>query len=222
MSLFICRFCGSERKNLNAKSNHESRCNLNPDKINTWNKGLTKETSDVLAEFAEKCKILRKNKKHSEETKKKIAKSLKGKAKGIASTFDKESERRRKISEAAKRDGRGGYIKGSGNGKKGWYKGFFCDSSWELAYVIYCLDHSIPIKRNREKRFYEYQGKKKVYIPDFVVSSELIEIKGFKSDEWDAKLKHNQDVKVLYKEDLEHVFEYVKTTYGKNFLNMYE
>lgn len=27
----------------------------------------------------------------------------------------------------------GGYRKGSGRGKKGRYKGYWCDSSWELA-----------------------------------------------------------------------------------------
>ena len=29
----------------------------------------------------------------------------------------------------------------TGKGKKGWYKGFFCSSTYELAYVIFCLDH---------------------------------------------------------------------------------
>ena len=44
-------------------------------------------------------------------------------------------------------------------GIKGWYKGFWCDSSWELAYVIYNLDHGIEFRRNTEKFEYEYCGK---------------------------------------------------------------
>ena len=28
-----------------------------------------------------------------------------------------------------------------GYGKHGWYKEYWCDSSWELAYVIYNLDY---------------------------------------------------------------------------------
>lgn len=32
MSLFICQFCGSERKNANAKSNHEIYCKENPNR----------------------------------------------------------------------------------------------------------------------------------------------------------------------------------------------
>ena len=37
----------------------------------------------------------------------------------------------------------GGKRHGSGRGKKGWYKGYYCDSTWELAWVIYQLDHGV-------------------------------------------------------------------------------
>lgn len=43
----------------------------------------------------------------------------------------------------------GGYRKGSGVGKSGWYNGIYCDSSWELAYVIYHIDNNLPIIRNK-------------------------------------------------------------------------
>jgi len=39
--------------------------------------------------------------------------------------------------------GKGGKRIGSGRGKSGWYKGYWCDSSWELAYVIYNIDHDV-------------------------------------------------------------------------------
>ena len=126
------------------------------------------------------------------------------------------------LSNLAKARGTGGYIKGSGRGKKGWYKGIFCDSSWELAYVIYCLDHNIDIQRNTQKRKYEYLGRIKNYIPDFIVSGELTEIKGFSSQEWLAKIVSNPDVRVLYEKDLDFVFEYVIDKYGKDFIKLYE
>ena len=222
MDIFICQYCGSKRKNSNAKGQHETRCDLNPNKKIPWNKGLTKKTSSILSDFSDNCKMNCVGRKHSDETKQKISLSLKGKSNGIALTPEKETERRRKLSEIAKKRNFGGYVKGSGNGKKGWYKGFFCDSSWELAYVIYCLDHSLSIERNKEKRTYTYKGKTKKYIPDFIVSSRLVEIKGFKTDEWEAKLKFNPDITVLYEEDLSSVFEYVKSTYGKDFIRLYE
>jgi hypothetical protein len=116
----------------------------------------------------------------------------------------------------------GGYRQGSGRGKKGWYKGFFCDSSWELAYVIYCLEHDINIERNTEKRQYIWQGVVKNYIPDFIVHGYLIEVKGYKTEQWLAKLEANPDIRVLYEKDLEPVLDYVKSKYGKDFISLYE
>jgi len=129
---------------------------------------------------------------------------------------------RQKLSTIAKERKFGGYVQGSGRGKKGWYKGFFCDSSWELAYVVYCLEHEIGIKRNTEKRKYVWQGVVKNYIPDFIVQGAIVEIKGYKTEQWIAKLAANPDVSVLYEKDLETVLEYVKFKYGKDFISLYE
>ena len=47
----------------------------------------------------------------------------------------------------------GGLRHGSGRGKKGWYKGYWCDSTWELAWVIYQLDNGkVPVRNKGEKR----------------------------------------------------------------------
>ena len=185
---------------------HEKSCQQNPNRIQRkrspnagpkkgnipWNKGLT-----GLHTAWNKGLVGLKGTPHTEETKK-------------------------RLSEIAKERNLGGYIQGSGRGKKGWYKGFYCDSSWELAYVIYCLDHNISIKRNTEKRKYIWEGVIKNYIPDFIVQGILTEIKGFKTEQWLAKLEANPDIKVLYKNDLEHILEYVRNKYGKNFITLYE
>lgn len=126
------------------------------------------------------------------------------------------------LSKIAKENKLGGYVQGAGRGKKGWYKGFFCDSSWELAYVIYCLEHNIDIIRNTEKLKYIWQGAVKNYIPDFVVQGIVTEIKGYKTEQWFAKLAANPDVTVLYEKDLEAVLKYVKNKYGKDFISLYE
>ena len=110
-----------------------------------------------------------KGKQRPASTKKKISNSLKGKSTGIASTPEKELLRRQKLSEYAKsRKNFGGYVKGSGRGKQGRYKGIWCDSSWELAFVIYHLDHNIPFERNWNKFEYQYEGQTHLYVPDFV------------------------------------------------------
>lgn len=79
-------------------------------------------------------------------------------------------ETKRKISETAKANKKsGGYRHGAGRGKAGWYKGYYCDSSWELAYVIYNLEHNICnfIKNTKDKFEYTFNNEKHFYVPDF-------------------------------------------------------
>lgn len=88
----FCKFCGKECKNKNSLVQHEIRCKLNPNKINTnikdfnakgripWNKGLTKETDKRIAISARHLSETMKVKSghpQSEETKLKISKARK-------------------------------------------------------------------------------------------------------------------------------------------------
>jgi hypothetical protein len=208
-----CLYCYKLFSNKGGLTTHEPYCKNNPNKKIRyrspkaglkkghipWNKGkvglYTKEHIQKLRESGKR-------------------------AKGIASTPDAENARKSKISKSMKKYG--GYRRGSGRGKKGWYKGFFCDSSWELAYLIYCLDKNILIERNTKKLKYIFNGNEKNYIPDFIVDGILTEIKGFKSPQWEAKLKYNPFVKVLYKNDMKPILDYVELTYGKDYIKLYE
>lgn len=114
----------------------------------------------------------------------------------------------------------GGYREGSTHSKHGHYKGIWCDSTYELAYLIYCLDHNIDIKRCNETFEYKYEGKIHKYHPDFIVEGTIIEIKGRKTNLVDVKAESvDKPYKILYKEDLQEVFEYVAKTYNKKYCN---
>lgn len=127
---------------------------------------------------------------------------------------------------AAERHSIGGLRKGSGRGKKGWYQGYFCDSSWELAWVIYSLDHDVKFERNRESFDYTYLGKVKRFYPDFLLEDgTLVEIKGFKTDEYRAKLESfpkDRKLITLYKNEMKVYLDYVMDKFGKDFTNVYE
>lgn len=120
----------------------------------------------------------------------------------------------------------GGYRKGSGRGKSGWYNGIWCDSSYELAWVIYHLDHNIQFERNQESFQYEYNGKTHLYYPDFRLKDggELVEIKGFYNEQTYAKLKSVVKAKltVLGKPEMAKYIDYAKEKYGENFVSLYE
>lgn len=125
-----CQFCGKECKNRNSLCNHERLCKLNPNKQihhdnlkqyrennikgkPAWNKGLTKETSPIIQKGVdtfyknEQLGLHKKFEFHYTE-KMKLEQSLR--MKEIYSKKDPVSHV-------------------CGRSKKGWYKGYYCQSS---------------------------------------------------------------------------------------------
>lgn len=109
----------------------------------------------------------------------------------------------------------GGYREGSGRSKSGYYKGFFCGSTYELVYYIYCKDHNIRVERNEQTYPYEWEGKTHTYLPDFITDDGLVEIKGYHTKQVDAKVSAvDKPIKVLYIKDLEPMMKYLDENYG--------
>lgn len=184
---------------------------------NVWNKGLTIKEYENL-----------KGEEWTIEYSKKISDGLKklfsdGILTGKASTTEKEIERKLKISQTMKKNPKsGGLRKGAGRGKKGYYKGYWCDSSWELAWVIYQLDHNIKIKRNWEKFEYEYNNHKYFYYPDFIIDDTYYEIKGYMTDKNIEKIRQFKGkLKVIDKDNIKDILKYTIDKYGKNYIELY-
>lgn len=71
--------------------------------------------------------------------------------------------------------------KGTGNGWKSWYNGFYCRSLRELAFVIDLDEQNIQWESAEKIRItYELDGKIKTYAPDFLVGNKVYEIKPLK------------------------------------------
>jgi hypothetical protein len=118
---------------------------------------------------------------------------------------------------------KGGYRKGSGRGKSGWYKGYWCDSSYELAFVIYNIDHKIIFERNNNGFEYYIDNIKHKYYPDFIIDNVYYEIKGYERKK--DILKYNSFKKpliVMKKNELKHIFSYIIEKYGKNYIHLYD
>lgn len=117
----------------------------------------------------------------------------------------------------------GGYRPGSGRSKSGWYQGYYCGSTWELAFLIWSIDHGLPIQRCNETFPYVFEGKTRTYLPDFKINDIFVEIKGFNTSQNEAKVSQFVGkLIVLYEEDLQHVFSYVESKYGKDYIKLYE
>ena len=133
----------------------------------------------------------------SQETKDKIAKSLqkekilhfctncnaeigKNKHKLCKKCLTTSSEYKKNLSESLKGKS-GGYRKGGGRGKSQWYNGDHYDSQFEVDYAKLLESKGVKFKRNTKRFYFEWEGRKTYYIPDFLLIEEnrYIELKGF-------------------------------------------
>ena len=223
--MFICKYCNKECKNANSLRNHERLCKLNPDRQltvyekygaipgfntvghKTWNKGLTKHTdervqkgSNSLKKFYETHPANFSGQTHSEEV-------------------------RKLISVAATKSNLTKFDKPSGRGKRGFYKGIYCQSSWELAYVLFCIDHKINFIRNNKYFEYTFEGKAHNYFPDFYLpdTNTYVEVKGYYDKKSQTKVEQFKgSLQLLTAKEMKPILEYVQHTYGENFVMLYD
>lgn len=221
--VYTCSYCGKECHGKNSLKQHETRCKNNPNKIVNyipgfnnkgripWNKGLSKETDDRLQKSGQTL--------HERYE----SGDLKIWCDGL--TKDSDERVAKYVKKMKNNPDCGGYREKSGYGKSGTYRGIFCNSTWELAYLLYCIDNNYKIERCN--KYYMYTGadnEEHKYYPDFIVNDEIIEIKGYVTESWKMKLPvvEKEHIKVLYKEDMQPILDYVINTYGEDFYKLYD
>jgi hypothetical protein len=178
-----------------------NRCNDFSFKV-IWNKGLTKETNKKIKIYSERLKNKYKNgelipsflgKKHSEKT--------------------KENWKKNK--------NMGGIRSGSGKGIKGWYREFYCRSTWELAWLVFQIEHNIKVSKCNESFKYVFENKEHKYFPDFMIGDIYFEIKGFRRKNVSEKInqfpKNKKLILIEGKKEIKPYLTYCKEKYGKEF-----
>lgn len=105
---------------------------------------------------------------------------------------------------------------GQGRSRSGYWKGFFCNSTYELVYYIYMSEHGYKIERNTKAYEYEWKGSKRLYYPDFILNDNLVEIKGYWTPQVQAKIDAvtDKELSVLYYEDLEPMMDWIDSKYN--------
>lgn len=150
----LCQYCSKVCKNLNSLRQHEIRCPHNPNRINTvhagfntkgkkaWNKGLTKETSDVVkrqAELQSKTKKGKPGRKHTDAEKQTLREhALKNKLGGF-------NMRKKTI----------------------FVNGIAVDSSYEKIVAESLTENNIEWKRCDRFKYIDNKNKLHYYTPDF-------------------------------------------------------
>ena len=121
----VCKFCGKVCKNRNSLCNHERLCLSNPDRQQPSNGGISnfdKFNADRKAGLISSW-----NKGLTKETDSRVAQG--------AATFNT-----RFAAGQYKRQSKPHENTFCSKYKYGTYCGYYCDSSWELAFLIYHLD----------------------------------------------------------------------------------
>ena len=110
------------------------------------------------------------------------------------------------------------------NGKKsGHYRGILFQSPWELSYIVYHLEHNISFERNHKYFLYTFENGIHKYYPDFIKLGKYIEIKGWFSKRFKAKVKYfpkTEQLEILNNKDILPYLNYCINKYGKDFLNI--
>ena len=176
-----------------------------------WNSGKTKHSDKTVRAASKKIKAFRKANPTVGFTK--------------HSTHSTEAKAKIKIGSV----NNGGYREGSGRGHKGRYNGIYCDSSWELAFVLWCEIKGREVKRARKRFKYKFEGKLREYLPDFRYKTskgewKYLEVKGFKSEQWQAKKKaFPHDLLFIGKRVIsQQILPLVVSVHGKDFIRLYE
>jgi len=105
---------------------------------------------------------------------------------------------------------------------RGWVGNILCDSSWEMAFVAYCLDNGIEVVRNTRNFAYVYYNKTRYYRPDFLVddgtNQTYVEIKGYMDGKSKRKLDwFNYPIMVIGQKEIGFYLKYAKTVYGERY-----
>lgn len=227
--MFICKYCEKECKSLHSLRAHQAVCKCNDNRkiVNHPNwRGFKANTRKWMHKGGAAKIVLKEDiEKYlndgwvlgvSDEMKNQH-KNFKPPTNGRGSTPEKEMNRRKKISESMKGNTNWMFNKKRGNGKKGWYNGIYCDSTWELAFLFYHIDNNLYIKRCDEKREYIYNGEKHTYIPDFITEEGIIEIKGRYDKKAIEKAKQNPDIIIYDVKKMKKFIDYVIDRFGDNF-----
>lgn len=197
--MFICKFCGEEKKTNKSLAAHQPLCKSNPEGkspsswatgnrkgIPSWNSGLSGD---------KRCK-------HTDESKKNMSEKMKER------TAAWHNENGKRISVSVKRKVE----------ENTWhtslakhmhidYNGVDLHGSWELKYAQYLDANNVRWQRNKDSFSYEFGGKIRKYTPDFYLfdTDEYIEIKGYKTEKdrakWEQFPKH-RNLRILMKDEL--------------------
>jgi hypothetical protein len=112
-------------------------------------------------------------------------------------------------------------------GKCGYYKGIYCASSWELAFLIYNTDLGKDIQRCNLTFDYIMNEQARIYFPDFLMEDKIYEVKGRELDDVALKTQAVVDagyqIELIRKKEINPIIKFLKEKYKvKDLTELYD
>ena len=222
-----CHFCGKVCASPSGRGVHETYCKSNPnrkipsshltDSIKgkpAWNRGLNKYNNESMRKISEKCKL-------------NIAMNGSIGTFGLtgSSNIMNNPEVKQKHMDSMKKFYSTTPPKSCGRGHHGYYCGIWFDSTWELAYYLYCKLHNVAIVRNTTPFKYQLNGEIHSYYPDFYLLDDdiYVEIKGYEDDKAKEKFhQFNGNLLIYRAEEMSPILSEIHEIYGEDLTRLYE
>lgn len=220
--------CGKEFEKSNNLNAHKSHCliHLGPEKYYLRNKVQMQKMSKLGNNKKKQDKSERLliwiNEKHVCEKCGKVMTEKYGKgrfcSKSCANSRQRPDQVKHKISESVQQtlllkpdDEK---VMKSNYAMTGFYQNFYCASSYELIFLLYCLDNNIDIKRCPFRFPYYFDNSRRTYFPDFYLpeTDTIIELKGrglyYNKDEVEAKANSvtGHNYKIIYDDEINNFY----------------
>ena len=197
----ICKFCDKGFKNKNSLVQHEIRCIKNLDRINVHLSGFNNTGRAAWNKGLTK---------ETDERVKKLGESIRQCHINFPERFTGFTNSSRKSKY-----------------KYGTYNGFYCDSSWELAFILWNIDNNIYFKRNTKDYFiYTVNNKSHKFYPDFIIDTNTyVEIKGgydIHALDKIGQFPKDKNLVVLDNISIKPYLDYCIDKYGKEFYTLYD
>ena len=209
MEEFICQFCGEVRKSRRSLSQHQVRCAQNPKRRGIVHANrFTKAKELGLPKPAASNQFIKAEQLGQPKPK--------GTTKGMHIRHNQNSdswkgkslpeEMRKKISaRVSKKVLDGTWHMQFRHQRIFRYKGYVLQSTWEYLYARFLDREGIPWERASKAFKYFYEGKERLYHPDFYLPDKdlFIEIKGVETDQDRAKwAAFPEKLEILREEEL--------------------
>lgn len=230
--MYNCKYCGKACKNINGLHKHERHCKSNPNRQPQRQHIEESGCCSFCGKFCKNQNSLRNHERYCKQNSNRQLSHLSNRdwAKGLTKETDERIAKHalimQKFFQEHPEKKTGGYRESSVSYRYryGTYKGFYCDSSWELAFLIYCLENNLDIIRNKQGfNYLTSDGKQKQFYPDFIIDNIYYEIKGGYDKQ--TKYKISQFPYKIVLIDADKIIPYLKyciDKYGKDFSRLYD